>query len=407
MREETGGETGNTGEETGDTGVEPCDAPPSGRSDATDAERIAAGFANALGLTLLRSQSVENPFLAPLNIASALGILQPGAAGGTADEMASLLGDGRGFGELMATLEAASGEPTLECPTWQLAQAENAFVDGRLSLKPDYLAAIQDLYGIEPVTVDFEGDPNGAADAINAWVSENTGGHIDDIADPANFDYHTLAVLGSAVYFAGSWVTPFVHDLTTDRAFTLADGSTVDTSMMSGLLPVRWLEFDHASAVELPYRGDDMTFVLLVPDEIDRVEDVLAGLSADALTFDGSPAEITVTMPRFELEADLALAEALAGAGMPSAFDPFDADLSAMADPPDGFENLYVSAVTHRSWIKLDEAGTEAAAATTIEVDGDDSAPSSITADHPFLYFIRDRVTGAILFAGRFDRPPD
>jgi serpin B len=153
---------------------------------------------------------------------------------------------------------------------------------------------------------------------------------------------------------------------------------------------------------------------LVVPDEIDGIDAVLAGLDPDALSPEAleafGPAQIEVVMPKFEVRSSAPLRDPLIGLGAVETFDRHLSDLARLAPIPPQFDNIYVSDVVHEAWIRVDEAGTEASAATTVEIEGTDSAsavPSVVRADRPFAYFIRDRVTGVLLFAGRMDAPPE
>jgi serpin B len=413
-------DTADSADPTVDDTAADCTAEPNVRATPTPAEAAAARSANQLGVGLLRERTDENPFLAPLNITTALGMLLAGAEGATAEEIRAVLAaEGTddelhaGLAGLDAALTAASDAGSTECPTWSFAGANAAFVDQRLALTAAFSATLADPYDAAPTTVDYENDPIGAADAINTWASDHTAGHIDAIASPDAYTYRTLLVLASAVWFDGKWTDPFSTADTLTEPFALADGGTVDVPMMRNTAGRAWGAIDGATLVELPYRGDDLAMVLVVPDATDGLDAVLASLdpaSLDAAALDAfGPSQIEVVMPRFTLRSHASLNAPLAALGMPTAFDEVLAELRGIAPPPPGFDNLYVDEVVHSAWVDVSESGTEAAAATTIEIDGSDSAaapPPSVRADHPFLYVIRDRVTGAWLFAGRMDNPP-
>lgn len=400
--------------------VEDCEAPDHVRDTPTAAMLDAAAGTNGLGLGLLRERVDANPFLSPLSVATALGMTLAGAEGDTGAELrAALGGDGddaalhAGLAALTATLIAGAATNASDCDSWTFSGGNAAFLDARLGILDPYVATLTDPYGAPPQIVDYLADPQGAADTINAWASEKTGGSIDDIADPDAYDYHTLLVLANALQFAGSWEEPFPGDATQIRTFTEADGATRDVPFMQGVGTRAWGELDGAYVVELPYRGGDLDMVLVVPHAADGLDAVLAALDPAALAHDAlvanGPGEITVTMPKWEVRSDASLVEPLRALGVLDAFDPFAADLSGIAPPPPEFENLFVADVVHAAWVRVDEAGTEASAATTVEVEGTDSAPpypSYIVADRPFAYVIRDRVTGVWLFAGRLDAPP-
>lgn len=405
-----------------DTGApaEDCAAPDHVRDAPSEAVASAAVGVNGLGLGLLRARADENPFLSPLSVATALGMTLAGAEGTTADELrAALGGDGgdavlhEGLAGLTTALIAAPASNTSDCASWSFDGGNAAFLDARLGILDPYVAILTDPYSAPPQIVDYRNDPQGAADTINAWASEKTGGSIHDIADPAAYDYHTLLVLANALRFGGSWEEPFPGDATATRDFTLADGTTREATFMQGIGARYWAELDGAWAVALPYRGGDLDMVLVVPFQHNGLDAVLATLDPAALSHEAlvphGLGDITVTMPKWEVRSDASLVAALERLGVHDAFDPIAADLSGIAPPPPEFDNLVVADVVHAAWVRVDEAGTEASAATTVEVEGTDSEPpwpSYVTADRPFAYVIRDRVTGAWLFAGRMDAPP-
>lgn len=394
-----------------------CEAPPNERAAPTADMEDAAASANALGLALLRQRADDNAFLAPASIATALGLTLAGAAGTTRDELRAALGLAgedaalhEGLTGLNRAIEGASftGDG---CPTWTLAGDAAAFVDGRLTLKEPYLDTLADPYGLTPAEVDYEGAPGAAADAINAWASGATDGHVTEISDAAAYDADTLLVLATAVYFEGKWLDPFDESLTETASFWLESGDATDAQFMTSTATRAWGFVEGATVVELPYRGEDVSMVLVVPDANDGLDAVLSALDPASLDAEGLAAEeVTVVLPRFEVRSGASLVDPLRALGVVDLFDPDAADLFGMADPPEGFDFIYVGDVTHEAWIRVEESGTVAAAATAVEGDGGNDSgpriPEEVRADRPFLYVIRDRVTGAWLFTGRMDAPP-
>lgn len=396
-----------------------CVAQPSIRDEPTDALTDAALAVDRFGLGLLRARTDENAFLSPLDIATALGMTLAGAEGATAEQLrAALAVDGlddvhAGLGGLHEELSAAGrgGDPA--CPTWTFQGGSAAFLDQRLEPVDAWVDVITGTYGAAPVTVDFEGAPDEAADAIDAWADAATGGNIDDVAEAADFNYRTLFILATAVWFKGAWEQAFDPAASHEDTFFLADGTETTTTFMHGELEATWARFEGAYAVELPYRGEDASMFVVVPDEVDGLSAVLDALdtsTVEAAFTEGGGARVELYLPRFEVRSTASLVLPLQALGMTDLFDEALADLSGIAPPPGDFENVYVSEVRHDAWIRVDEEGTEAAAVTQVEGSGTDSAaptPEIIRADRPFLYVVRDRVTGAWLFAGRLDAPPD
>ncbi len=398
--------------------VDNCSAPANQRDDASAMAVETAGAINVLGLGLLGARTDENPFLSPLSIAEALAFVLAGAAGETLSELQTVLGSSddasyhTGMVEILQALRGASGDPEAECPTWTFAGDAAAFLDDRLEPTDEWLAILADPYGVSPQTVDFT-NPSAAAETISDWASAATLGRIEDMVGEEQIDpEYTLFMLATALVFDAKWENPFDEADTQDLPFTRADGTSFDTPMMTSMSDVRLLSVEGGLVGEIPYRGQDVGFVLIVPNDPGGLAALLAGLDLTQVGTDLNDqyaSEVDVRMPPFELESRASLNAPLQTLGLLKAFDPSEADLSALASPPPNYEALYIAEVMHDAWIQVDESGTKAAAVTTVEGDSVDSAeplPGTLYADRPFLYAIRDRVTGVWLFAGRMDSPP-
>ena len=212
----------------------------------------------------------------------------------------------------------------------------------------------------------------------------------------------TRLVLANAIYFRASWATEFDPRLTHDATFHRADGSTVTVPMMHDSGDYAYSTSDPlAKVVELPYRDDEVSMLLIVPQAVDGLPAVEAAVESgwlDAQTLQG-PYELELGLPRFTTRWHASLVQPLENLGMTDAFDPVKADLSGVAD-----DALYVQSAEHSAYVKVDEQGTTAAAATGFG-SSSSSAPPSIVADHPFLFVIRDKLTGTLLFIGRIEDP--
>ncbi|NLF78047.1 MAG: serpin family protein, partial [Chloroflexi bacterium] len=253
--------------------------------------------------------------------------------------------------------------------------------------------------------------PDEAREAINAWIEDETEDKIQDMLGPGSVTTDTRMVLVNAIYFNGSWLNSFEESATQDDTFTLLDGSTVTVPMMAQQESLAYLQGDGFQAVELPYFGGDVAMLIVLPGEgqFEAVQSALDQQQFDAIRQSLAFQTVQLAMPRFEFETSLDLSASLEALGMVDVFDPDLADLTGMFDPASVDQNLFVSAALHKAYIGVDEAGTEAAAATAIIV-GVMSAPVEVEPivlrlDRPFIYTIYDRQTGSILFLGQVMNP--
>ncbi len=394
-----------------------CTAPANVREDTTADATAAAASVNTLGLALLDARTDTNPFVSPLSISQALAFVLAGAVGDTLTELQAVLGSTddaayhQGLADILAALEAASGDPTAECPTWSFSGGAAAFLDDSLEPTDGWLATMNDPYGVSPDVVDFA-DPSSAAQTISDWASEATSGRIQDMVRPDQIEPgSTIFMLATAVVFDAKWENPFDAADTVSRPFTRADGRLVDTPMMSSTSTARLIGVEGGVVGEIPYRGQDVGMVLFVPDDPAGLPAMMGALDLAQIGHqldEMSGSDVDIRMPVFELESRASLTTPLQALGMLTVFDPELADLSALAPPPMGFDNIYVSDVVHDAWVQVDESGTKAAAVTTVQGSADSASETSVLyADRPFVYAIRDRVTGVWLFAGRMDEPPE
>lgn len=343
-------------------------------------------------------------FFSPASIAAALGMTWAGANGPTADQLAKALHvtlpPEKAHPALGALLAAdASGDPTLAAANrlWCLPE----------DLLPAFLAATKDAYGAEVGQVDFRTDPDGARQTINRWVEERTRDRIKDLVPSGTLTPLTRLVLTNAIYFKGSWKTAFDGTETRTGTFTLATREAVGAPLMHAAVPGRFFHGDGFVLGELPYKGERLSMVVIVPAEPDGLPALEAKLTADALASWLAAArhveKLDVTLPRFKIEQAVDLVPPLQALGVNDAFSQTLADLSGM----NGKKDLYVSAALHKAFVEVTEAGTEAAAATAVVVGVKSAAepPPTVRADRPFLFLIRDTQTGLILFLGRETDP--
>ncbi|MBP8302636.1 MAG: serpin family protein [Phycisphaerae bacterium] len=402
----------------------PAQAQEAGTVDANSNQTreaiLRAGQANnAFGLDLfarLRDQD-GNLFFSPYSISTAMALAYTGARGPTADQMARVLrwsdrgGQDRAWspavlaqvlGAAIADQNRRAGRGDYE---WVVANA--LWGQEGFPFLADFLKTNEISYGGELRPVDFAGHVEAARATINGWVEEQTRARIQDLIPRGMLDRMTRLVLTNAIYFKGDWASPFDRERTVDRPFTLAEGKTVDVPMMDRTGRFSYAETDWLQVLEMPYQGHGLSMVVLLPKQITGLARLEQGLAPEPLAgwLEGARGrEVVVTIPRFKLTGQFSLADALRAMGMEDAFSGA-ADFSGMT----GRRDLFISAVVHKAFVAVDEKGTEAAAATGVTMKLTSLAPPTqpvvFRADHPFVFLIRDQVSGAILFMGRLADP--
>ena len=275
-----------------------------------------------------------------------------------------------------------------------------------------YLDVVKVSYGGEVKLADFADDPDRSRSEINHWVEGRTEGRIEDLIPPDLIDGLTRMVLVNAVYFKAGWLYPFDESLTATAPFHLLDGGTTDTEMMRTTEYFGYAAGDGYQVVELPYVGGELSMTLLLPDQgrFLEIEERLDGGFVGQALAQVSESYLALDMPRFEFDAAFRLGETLKALGMSAAFDASAADFSGMdglscAAGDDGC--LYIGDVVHKAFVSVDEAGTEAAAATAVMMQTESAKPSpaAVRVDRPFVFLIRDYATGTLLFVGRVTEP--
>ena len=264
----------------------------------------------------------------------------------------------------------------------------------------EFLDVLAENYGAGLRVLDFINAPEESRLTINDWVSEQTEERIKDLIPPGVIDTLTRLVLTNAIYFNAAWALPFNEAATSDGTFYLLSGDEVVVPMMGQTESFGYVEGDGYQAVELPYDGNELSMVILLPEsgqfdtfegalDLPELNEILGGLTYQ---------QVALKMPSFEFEDSFALKSILSEMGMPVAFSP-GADFSGMT----ASRELSITEVVHKAFVSVDEAGTEAAAATAVIV-GLTSVPAqpvTVNIDRPFIFLIRDLKTGSILFFGR------
>lgn len=374
-------------------------------ADPTLAEDAATAI-NLFGTDLYRRLAAERPednlVLSPASIAIALAMASAGAAGTTLDEMVATLRAGEL--DLHPAMNALDAELAARNRTdVQLSLANAAWLQSTLSIEQPFLDTLAEQYGAGVQTVDFPADPEGARRTINGWVSERTNERIPDLLPPDTLDEATRFVLVNAVYLNARWATEFDPQVTRDAPFTTAAGDTVDVPTMAIERDLQYATGDGWQAVELPYVGDELAMLLFLPEPefLPTFEEIF--LVTDATQY-LEPRLVRVLLPRWDTASAFGLADQLGELGMPVAFTDAADFSSVTTDEP-----LHIGAVIHQANITVGERGTEAAAATAVEGAAGSAPPEEepveLVFDRPFVFALRDTVTGAVLFLGRVADP--
>lgn len=369
---------------------------------------VAGNTAFALALYQAVRGDHDNLFCSPHSVSLALAMAYAGARGLTAEQMAATL---------HYTLAADRLHPAFNALDLALAPPARQEGPGRpftLNVANaiwgqrdhPWAAPFLDLlarhYGAGLRVVDFIADAEAARRTINAWVSERTNQRIPELLAQGLLNQDTRLVLTNAIYFLADWLAPFQAENTTDADFHLRDGATVAVPMMHQTVRHAYAEGNGWQAVQLDYRGGDVSMLLILPaaGAFETFEAALTPERLMTITEALAPRQVALGLPKFEFSTDLSLGQVLGAMGMPAAFDPATADFSGMDG---GVGGLFISAVIHKAFVKVDEKGTEAAAATAIGMAGTGMPMDQVTLtfDRPFLCLLRHRPTGAVLFLGR------
>jgi len=373
------------------------------------------GGNNAFAFNLYHKLSHDegNLFLSPYSISEALAMTYAGARGNTEKAMAQALN---------FTLPQDRLHPAFNSLDLQLKQRGQGAKgkDGKgfrlnivnalwgqkgFGFLPAFLDTLAQNYGAGLRLVDFINQTEQSRLTINNWVSDQTEDRIKDLIPPGALNQMTRLVLTNAIYFNAAWQHPFDKNSTSDAPFRLLDGSEVTVPMMRQTSSFNYTEGTDYQAVELPYDGGELSMVILLPKggHFNAFEEKLDASRVQGIIGQMTHREVALTMPRFTFESSFSLKGALSDLGMGAAFDPSSADFSGM----DGRRDLFIQDALHKAFVAVDEAGTEAAAATAVIV-GLTSVPQppvEMKVDRPFIFLIRDIPTGSIIFVGRVLNP--
>lgn len=382
----------------------------------SDAVLTLARSSNEFGFDLYRRlcRTPGNLVMSPASLATALTMTWAGARGETAEEMRAVLHLEGTSGEVSAAagqLARSLQDPSLPVT---LRIANQLFCQKSYELVPAFVAMTREAFGAPLERLDFEHAPEPSRLHINRWVEDRTERRIQDLIPAGAIEPLTRLVLANAIYFLGDWQYAFKPAATREAPFHLDASESKPVPTMHQTREFVVAEGEGVTALELPYKGGELSMTILVPEAVDGLAALEATLDSrrlDALTEASWQEPLALSLPRFEVNpADaLSLAEELADLGMPLAFVP-RADFTGIANPPEYDNGLYISYVFHKGFVRVDEKGTEAAAATAVVMRSrglfsKPIPPRQVKVDRPFLFLIRDNSSGLVLFLGRVSDP--
>ena len=396
-----------------------------------DVAAVAAGNTNfALKLYDQLNDEKGNLFLSPYSISTALAMTYAGARGETETEMAKALqfplfpdkeggplGRERlhtGFSGLKLGLREAQKKGEV-----QLSIANALWPQKKYAFRPEYLNLIERDYDSVGRPLDYA-NAEKARGIINRWVEQETKDKIKDLIPSGALDSLTRMVLTNGIYFKGDWLTQFKEKSTREMPFKVTTTKTVKAPMMYQKGNFGYYQDADVQVLEMPYKGDRVSMFVLLPNQgggqpfrrpanppakkktLADLEKALSPAKLSEWVGKVRRTKVDTWFPKFKMTSEFSLSQQLQALGMKKAFG--DADFSGM----DGTTKLYLSAVLHKAFVEVNEEGTEAAAATAVVVRTRSARPMGprFRADHPFLFLIRDKATGSILFLGRYAEPP-
>lgn len=360
-------------------------------------------FGMKLFAEILKQESNKNVFVSPSSIAIALSMAYNGASGSTQQAMAKALQiQGMSLNDLNQANASLKALLENADPKVQLAIANSLWARQGVSFKPDFIQRNRQFYQAEVTDLDFRSPK--AASTINNWVKQHTRNKIDKIIDRINAD--DVMFLINAIYFKGNWTTQFDPKSTTNQPFQLSNGKQKTVAMMSQRGDYRYYETDQFQAVNLPYGDRRVSMLVFLPKQTSNLSQFYKVLTAEnwqtwSQQFRSRPGSVQI--PRFKLEYEIELNQALSKLGMAEAFGR-RANFSNLSDTP-----MQIDQVKHKTFVEVNEEGTEAAAVTSIGIRTTSARPPeepfTFKVDRPFFCAIRDNQTGTLLFMGAIVNP--
>jgi len=353
----------------------------------------------------LNKDEKNNLFYSPYSISAALAMTYEGAKAQTADEMKSVFHFPENnilrpnFAAIYNDINEGNKAYDLKTGNALWAQYDYTFLE-------DYTSRVENYYGGKAANLDFIQETEKSRQTINSFIEEQTNNKIKDLIPKGVLDSLTRLVLTNAIYFKGTWEWEFDKSDTRDLDFKITPSDIVKTPMMymkPDKATFNYADMEEVQILELPYKGEDISMLILLPTG--NLDDIESSLTAEKLSEYKNQMQETkldaIYFPKFEFDTKYFMKETLSALGMPTAFSA-GADFSGM----DGTGGLFISKVIHQAYVKVDEKGTEAAAATAVVMTSSVAGPGNVfRADYPFIFIIQEKETGNILFMGRVNNP--
>jgi serpin B len=344
-----------------------------------------------------------NIFFSPYSIFTALSMAYEGTGDNTANEMKNVLNILQNNSQTLGSFGRIYNLLNQNPKGYTISTANAFWTHINYEFLSNYLALLENFYMAEASELDFSKNIE-ASEIINTWIEENTNNKIKDMIQPELLSDLTKLVLTNAIYFKGEWAIPFDEKKTYETDFTLTFGENKKVNMMSDPEEsfFNYSETNDLQILEMNYYGNDLSMFVILPKEnnITSAESLLNYQNFSSWKNELYEIDINVEIPKFKFESKFSLKNLLKEMGIVDAFIPGTADFSGM----DGTKNLFISSAIHQAFVEVNEKGTEAAAATSVQV-GLTAIPEIFRADHPFVFLIQHKETGAILFMGRVTDP--
>jgi len=387
----------------------PISSPVQIKKNITSSDKQLVKSSELFGLKLFKQVNQAagdtNIFISPLSVSTALGMVLNGANGKTYDEMKSVLElPGNSQDEVNQSYQNLNNLLTQIDPKVIFESANSIWYKQNLTFEQSFLDVNKTYFDAQVQALNFA-DPS-SVNTINNWVSEKTKQKITSIIK--SIPDGAVMYLINAIYFKGTWLYKFDSTATKDDNFYVTTGNPVICRMMNQKNKFEYYKADNYQAIELPYGDGDFQMLVILPSSGSDINSLINQMDENYwnnLLTSMDSAEVNLWLPKFKVEYSITLNDALKALGMTSAFAPFVADFSKIRKEKD----LFISRVLHKTYVKVDEEGTEAAAVTAIEMGTTAVGPGEkqiyMKVDHPFIFAIRENTSGAILFIGKVVNP--